>query len=303
MNEIHWGLLVASYLFLAGSGAGALFVSGYYVMEGKIQEEKYFSLAKYSSLLGAVLLTVGVGMIVLDLTTFRHGIENMEFDKIFRFVKLFMTFVPSSIMSIGTWLLAIAIPIAFAFACSFTRFCNFSKHRSILAKINMVLAICVASYTAFLLGDITSNLVWNNSVLVVIFIFSALSSGIAIVNIIKVALWKKTDVSQKEETNFAKADVIVLSLELISVMIFAYTIYAITATYKIPYVLTFDNIAGQFWWIGALGLGLILPIMLNIQAIINNKPLSHVKEYFLIISILVGAFCLRYAVLLAGQWN
>jgi formate-dependent nitrite reductase membrane component NrfD len=303
MNEIHWGLLVASYLFLAGSGAGALFVSGYYVIENKIQDEKYFNLAKYSALLGAVLLSVGVGMIVLDLTTFRHGIENLEFDKIFRFVRLFMTFVPGSIMSIGTWLLAIAIPIAFAFVCSFTNIYNFSTYRSLLAKINMFFAICIASYTAFLLGDVTHNLVWNNSVLVILFLFSALSSGIAIVTLVKVALWKKANVSQNEATNFAKADIIVLSLELLSIIVFAYTVYAITAANKISYVLTLDNIVGQLWWIGALGLGLILPLILNIQAIVNNKPLSHVKEYLLITSILVGAFCLRYSVLLAGQWN
>ncbi|MDA7848107.1 polysulfide reductase NrfD [Sulfurospirillum sp.] len=232
-----------------------------------------------------------------------YGVENLEFDKIFRFVKLFMTFVPGSIMSIGTWLLAIAIPVAFAFVCSFTNFCNFGKYRGILANTNMILAICIASYTAFLLGDVTHNLVWNNSVLVILFLFSALSSGLAIVLIVKTILWKNEEVNLKESNNFAKADIIILALEMLSIIVFAYTVFATSMANKISYVFTLDNIVGQIWWLGALGLGLVLPLILNTQAIIYKKSLSHVKEYLLISFILVGAFCLRYSVLLAGQWN
>ncbi|MFT7004618.1 MAG: protein NrfD [Sulfurimonas sp.] len=303
MNEIHWGLLVASYLFLAGAGAGALFVSGYYVVENKIQDAKYFSLSKYSALFGAVLLSVGVGMIVLDLTTFRHGVEHLEFDKIFRFVQLFMTFVPGSIMSVGTWLLAVAIPVAFIFVLSFTNIYSFSKYRKLLAFVNMFFAICIASYTAFLLGDITHNLVWNNSVLVILFLFSGLSSGLAIVLIAKIILWKNEKIDLEEESNFSKADIVILALELLCMIVFAYTVYATAMANNLIYVLSLENMVGQIWWIGALGLGLILPLIFNMQAIINKKALTHVKEYVLIASILVGAFCLRYSVLLAGQWN
>lgn len=298
-HEIHWGILVALYLFFAGAGAGAIFVSAYYVLDKKIERDNYFRLAKYSSIIGTVVLIFGIAMIVFDLTTFRDGLSSFNIDKLLRFHKLFMVFVPSSIMSWGTWLLALSVPFSILFILSFTSMYNIKKYRKILARVNMVLSIGICTYTAFLLGDVMHNIVWNNSALVVLFMVSALSSGIALVIFLKVFFFEEDDF--KDKNIFSKVDASILTFELICVVIFAYTVMIISKSFDINYIFKFNNIVGQIWWIGAVGIGLLIPLLINIYVLAGNRRLNHVSEYILIISLLSGAFCLRYSVLLAGQ--
>lgn len=299
-HEIQWGLLVALYLFLAGAGAGALFVSGYYVLDKKIEDERYFNLAKYSAYAGTLLLVIGVGMIVLDLTTFQYGLRNIDFGKLLRFYKLFMVFVPSSIMSWGTWLLALSIPVAFLFVLSFYNIDILKTKRVFLARVNMMLAIGICTYTAFLLGDVMHNIVWNNSALVILFMVSALSSGIAVVLLLRMLIFK-SNIQQSEVFKFSKVDASILSFEILCVAIFAYTLSVVSKSQDIPYVLNMANGVGQLWWLGAVGVGLIIPLSINIYAVTFQRTLTHYHEFVMIGCLLGGAFCLRYSVLLAGQ--
>lgn len=298
-NDIHWGILVALYLFLAGAGAGVIFISAFYVLDKKIKNLRYLKLARISSLSGVVLLVVGVAMIVLDLTTFRAGIENFDLNKILRFHKLFITFVPSSIMSWGTWLLFISIPLSFAFTISLYSSKSFFKYRTLLARINMILSIGICTYTAFLIGDVMHNIVWSNSALVILFMVSALSSGFAIVLLFRVLIFKEIKI--EEALLFNKVDASILTFELLCVAIFAYTVSIISKTHNVDYIFTLSTEVGKLWWIGAVCIGLLFPLFLNIYAITLKKKLSHIYEYSLVLALLVGAFSLRYAVLLAGQ--
>ncbi|PKG79837.1 polysulfide reductase [Shewanella sp. Actino-trap-3] len=297
MNEVHWGLLVAAYLFLAGAGAGALFISGCLVLSNKIQVPHHLDTAKISAIVGTLLLIIGTGMIVFDLTSFQYGIAHADMSKFFRFYRLFMTFEPSSMMSIGTWLLTLAIIFASLFCLSFRSNANQPSYSRLLATINVILAICVASYTALLIGDISHNLVWSNSILVVIFSLSALSCGAAVVLMVKTRL-KITDINH----SFAKSDAALLALELLTVCVFAYSIRNISIFNGIDNLLSISSDAGAIWWIGAVLIGLIIPLLLNVTSIIGKTAASHSKEYLLAVLILIGAFCLRYSVLLAGQY-
>ena len=298
-NDIHWGVLVALYLFLAGTGAGAIFVSAFYVLDKKIENFRYLKLARVSSLYGVLLLIVGVIMIVIDLTTFRAGVENFDLDKLLRFYKLFMTFVPSSIMSWGTWLLFIAIPLSFVFTITLYSTKAFIKYRVLLARINMILSIGICTYTAFLLGDVTHNIVWSNSALIILFMVSALSSGLAIVLLFKSLIFK--EIKTEESLLFNKVDASILTFEILCVAIFAYTISVISKAQSIDYILSLSTNVGKLWWIGAVIIGLVLPLILNIYAITLKKKLSHLSEYTIILAVLVGAFLLRYSILIAGQ--
>lgn len=299
-HEIYWGVLVALYLFLAGAGAGAIFVSGFYVLEGKLEDKRYHKLSFYSAIAGTLLLVVGTAMIVLDLTTFRAGLQTADMDKLLRFYRLFMVFVPNSIMSLGTWLLFFSIPISAIFALSFTNKFNLAKFRATLARVNMVLAIFICSYTAFLLGDVMHNVVWNNSVMIVLFMASALSSGIAVVLFLRIIIFK-SNINQSEEISFSKVDASVLTFEFLCALIFAYAIFTTSNVNDIKYVLNLQNSVGLLWWGGAIAFGLLLPLFVNIYSITLKKRLSFIHEFTVISSVLIGAFCLRYSILLSGQ--
>ena len=298
MIEIHWGLLVAAYLFLAGAGAGALFVSGYYVLSGKIEQESDYRVACFSTLAGVLLLIAGTTMIILDLTTFRAGIAEIDFDKFFRFLNFFKTFIPGSMMSVGSWLVSIAIFASMGFAFAFFKNSPLKKHIKTLAAVNMVLSMGVASYTAMLLGDIAHNFVWSNSILVALFMVSGLSSGMAVVMLAKVL----TGAPAETTRSFEKTDALILTIEMIIIAIFAYAMISLSNYNGIAYPLSLASTAGQLWWFGALGLGLLVPLALNMKAVCSGTALSHSKEIFVSIAVLAGAFCLRYSVLLAGQY-
>ncbi|KIO36706.1 NrfD/PsrC family molybdoenzyme membrane anchor subunit [Shewanella sp. cp20] len=296
MSEVHWGLLVAAYLFLAGAGAGALFISGALVLSEKVVHVHHWSTAKYSAISGLLLLMLGTGMIVFDLTSFQYGIFNGDMSKLLRFYRLFMTFESSSMMSIGTWLLTLAIIFALLFCISFKRRNQetFSSRR--YALINLIFAVCVASYTALLIGDIKHNIVWSNSILVVIFLVSAISSGAAVVLVINTWL-KHSD----PHHSFAKADSLVMLIELFVLGIFVYAIANVSKFYGLDNLLGMATSAGKIWWLGAVVVGLLLPLLLNLTSIMGRGGVSHIKEYGIAALTLVGAFCLRYSVLLAGQ--
>ena len=298
MVEIHWGLLVAAYLFLAGAGAGALFISSYYVLSDKIKQSSDYRVAGFSSLAGVLLLIAGTTMIILDLTTFRAGIAEISFDKFFRFLNFFKTFIPGSMMSIGSWLVSIAIVASMMFAYAFIQNSPLKKHIKTLAALNMLLSMGVASYTALLLGDIAHNFVWSNSLLVVLFMVSALSSGIAVVMLMKVLTGAPADNRQ----SFEKSDAAILTFELVLLSIFAYALVSMSAFNDVEYPLLLSSIAGQLWWFGALALGVVIPLLMNLKAIFSKTALSHSKECLLSIAVLAGAFSLRYSVLLAGQY-
>lgn len=299
-HEVYWGVLVALYLFLAGGGAGALFVSGYYVLDERIQDKRYYKLSFYSAIAGVLLLVIGTSMIVLDLTTFRAGLENFDLDKLFRFYRLFVVFVPNSIMSLGSWLLFFSIPVSAVFALTFIEKFKLERFRVPLARACMAIGLFVCSYTAFLLGDVTHNIVWNNSVMIVLFIASALSSGVAVVLFLRMIIFK-SDIKQSEEITFSKADGAILTFEFICALIFAYAIFVSSNVADYKYILTLDNKAGMLWWFGAVAFGLLLPLFINIYSITLKKRLSHFHEYTIIASVLIGAFCLRYSILLSGQ--
>lgn len=289
-THIYWGVLVALYLFLAGGGAGAIFISSFFVLQGS---KAHLKVAKLTCIWGCVALILGVSMILLDLTTLRAGFLNGDFGLILRFYKLFITFVPSSIMSWGTWILTISIPVALFFMLTF--YDKFNKFAKTQAKINMLFAIAISSYTAFLLGDVAENLVWNNSVLVVLFISSALSSGVAILILVKVFSSNKS-----EDENLSKIDFAILCFELICILIYIYTVKLALGHNGYEFVFNFSLFSGKLMLIGAIFIGILMPIFINLNSM-KKKNFSKSQELLLAICLLVGAFSLRYSVLLAGQ--
>lgn len=294
-THVYWNYLVGFYLFLAGGGAGAIFISSFYVLSGKSKQKNNHLLAKITCMWGLIALVVGIFMIVLDLSTLRGGLAKGDLSLIFRFHKLFMTFVPNSIMSWGTWILFLSVPLGILFLLTF--YGKMDKFHKTLAQINMLFAIFISSYTAFLLGDVSSNLIWSNSSLVVLFIASALSSGVGIFVLVKTFTCKQQHLT--ENINFSKIDNAILSFEFICILIFVYTSYVVLSHNFLKFSFSLFEKSGQYMWIGAVFVGIILPFLLNLCVIKSKKTLPHFYEILLATCLLVGAFCLRYSVLIA----
>ncbi len=322
MYEVPWGLPVIGYLFLAGVGAGAYTVSASVLLRGGGGGfgGKHFQIARYGALLAPLPLIIGTGLIVLELGTFQAAIAHGEWTKLFRWINLFLT-INLSPMSIGSWALAACIVASLAYAYTFWRpdaapDDDMAGLRRALAWIGVPLGIVVAIYTGVLLGAMPSRPFWNSPVLALLFLISALSTGVAGILILKV-IFDHDDgktapagapPTDQSEYLLASSDLLLIGFEIVSIFLFLMfahlTIGAPAAAVKV--ILPGGSLAALFWG-GVVLLGLVLPALVELYYV--TPTLLHKRRYaiprgmevLVSVAVLLGGFLLRYVVVIAGQ--
>lgn len=315
--ELNWGLPVVSYLFLAGLGAGALTVSAtIFLRSNGDSGTGHFNLARYGALLAPVPIIIGCFLLIFELGSFERG-EWFKWLNLYKGIYL-------SPMSIGTWLLTFFIIISLVYAYTFwrsnaARGDQFEKLRKATAWIGIPMGIGVAVYTGVLLGAMPSRPLWNTPILSILFLISALSTGIAIILLAR-ALMRKGESADKNTVQssylLTASDATLIGLELLVVLLFI--MFALFAVGDVKYassVLLFGNtsvemfgvnLASMFWfWV--VGVGLLLPAAIELfyvaPKLIYQKAFAVPRsvEFLTPVFILVGGFMLRYVVVVAGQ--
>jgi len=315
-EHIHWGLPVVGYLFLAGLGAGAYTVSASVLLRGGGGgfSHQYFKLARYGALLAPLPVIVGTGLLVLELGSFATG-------HYFRFINLFLT-VNLSPMSIGSWLLGLFIVASIAYAYTFWAGDSkpgdkFDTLRRRLAWIGVPLGIGVAVYTGVLLGAMPARPFWNSPILALLFLVSALSTGVAGILLMNAIFSEGEDVKPEHKEKeyvpesgylLAASDTILIGFELLAVFLFIMFAHLTVGNVKdaVSVILVGGSLATLFWF-GFVCLGLLLPVLVELKYVIP-KLLYH-REYaaprgvelLVPVAVLFGGFMLRYVVVIAGQ--
>ncbi len=319
MYETHWGLPVISYLFLAGLGAGALTVSASVLLRGGGGGfgGKHFQIARYGALLAPLPLIIGTAMIVLELGTFQAAIANGEFLKLFRWINLFLT-INLSPMSIGSWLLALCIIISLIYAYTFLSAGAKSDDdksglRRGLAWVSVPLGISVAIYTGVLLGAMPSRPFWNTPVLALLFLVSALSTGVAGILILKAIFGHADNHDTAKEQDHSEylltsSDLLLLGFEILAIFLFImFAHLTIGAPAEaVAVILPGGSLALAFWG-GVVLLGLLVPALIELKyvlpTLLHKKPFTVPRGMEVLVSVIIlfGGFLLRYVVVIAGQ--
>jgi len=292
-----WGPLIAWYLFLAGVGAGA-YVVGF---GASLLGERYRPLVKPGIYLGAPLVAIGSLLLLLDL-----GAP----------IRFWMGFLrpQSSMISVGIWIISIfivlgAIHIA---ALLFPQVKLSEKAQRWLGWITSLFALATAIYTGLLLGVVKAVPFWNTPMLPLLFLVSALSTGMgAVVLVVGLRRWvtPKAVEAEKEQVTesvhalsrvdlpFIVTELLVLFF-LVFLMAASRTIAAESARYLVSggYAVAF--------WLGVVVVGLLVPVTLEAWSVTRGKGLSLARLLDLGVitglCLLVGGLILRYAVLAAG---
>ncbi|WP_180326615.1 NrfD/PsrC family molybdoenzyme membrane anchor subunit [Raoultibacter phocaeensis] len=285
-------LLIVAYLFLGGAGAGAFAVlacidARFFGIRGLSWipshtgsvEKRYLSLlVKRGYVVSFAALALGAVCLLADLG--RPEIAYMLFTQ--------PTF---SYISVGTYSLAALMLCALYFVIigqfALPRFLNRAKPAMLL--IGFVSALSVMTYTGVFLQSMRSIALWNSPWLIVLFVLSALSTGIALVLLCSGGLCLKRMGSALSK-RLAQVDLVVIILEIVACLAYLVSVADTELGAKSVERLLVGDTALVF--VGGFMLcGLVTPGIMD--AISIKRQHDERLDAALACLVLVGGFCLR----------
>ncbi len=307
-HELHWGLPIIGYLFLAGVGAGAVLVSASVALGAGAFGRSRFAIARYGAFIGPLPVIVGTAMIVF------------EIGRPLRILNLFKL-INWSPMSIGAWFVGLFIIVATVYALTYLpRRAHFGDRlepiRRTLAWICVPFAFGVAVYTAVLLGAMPARPFWNSPVIALLFVLSALSGGIASIGL-ALAVFKDRRAggdsaagteAERDAVLLGKTESMVLIGELVAIVLFILFAYLSinNAREAIAVIMAGGPLAVPFWGLVVV-IGILLPALLELSVPAPEGGHRHALRLHRVAAILApaavltGGFALRYIVVVAGQ--
>ena len=287
-QELNWGFPVALDLFLAGMAAGALMVAVVAQMAG---DRRYRAVSLTGALIAPWPAILGVLLLVVDL-----GVPWRFWELLLRRGEGFLMFNPTSTMSIGTWLMTLFIFGSLAYLAVSLLTIPFrwgAKVRTVAGLCTLPLALLVTIYTGVLLSA-TPRVPWSTPLLPTLFVTSAIATGIASV-VFVLAVFQTVKASARVGSPVPRLERLismVLCLQLLVTV--AFVLLQITST-QMKFII--GPGLGLLWWIGIIGLGLILPLVAGFKPGVKKLRTSIVVSAL----VLLGGLLLRYVILVAGQ--
>ena len=278
-----WGSMIAWYLFLAGASAGAFLTSAF--VEAKYPDSVKMRVA--GRIIAPIFLGVGLLMLMLDAEA---GLHNP-----LRFFYLVMN--PGSVMTLGVYFICVFMPVSVVAALLEV------LRRPVPKGLTWVgIAFCVAAYTGFLLGVVKAYPLWNNAILPVLFVVSALSAGLAATSLVGLV----TDRERFERMWLIKKSHVILSAIEMVVLVTMLVIVSSGSAEGAASVASL--VSGQYapmFWGGLVLLGLVAPFAIEgypvfITRKVETSTTSMVVSVIGEGGVLVGGFMLRLLVILAA---
>lgn len=307
-HAIYWSWAVAVYLFLAGVSAGSIIVA--LLVKWNRHERSNSSIwdamIKSGVVVAPISIVLGLLLLIADL------------GKPLSFYWLLIRYNPSSVMSLGVLFLFVYTPIVLMFMLLiFERSIlkitwlaplegligwvkGLHSYSKMIEYFLLISALCIGSYTGFLLSALYAIPLWNSPVLPILFLTSSVSSGIAI-NILVGLLFFKSTINEESIKYLLVLDLRVILTELPLLGIFFIGLFYAggDAPLAARVALSHGGLALIFWG-GVVGLGLLLPLITVILALRN-----HIYHVAYIITnatvVLLGVLMLRYYIIYAGQ--
>ncbi len=280
-----WGPMIAWYLFLAGASAGAFLTSAF--VEVKYPESVKMRVA--GRIIAPIFLGIGLVMLMLDAEA---GLHNP-----LRFFWLIAN--PGSVMTLGVYFICVFMPVALVSALLEVLKKPVPKW---LTWVGIVFAFAVAAYTGILLGVVKAFPLWNNAVLPILFVVSALSAGLAATSLVGLLV----DRERFEQMWLIKKSHVILSA--IEMVVLATMLVIVSAGSVEGAASVYSLVAGQYapaFWGGIVLLGLVAPFIIEgypvfITKRVETSMTSMVVSVIGEAGVLVGGFMLRLLVVLSA---
>lgn len=288
-----WGWLPAIYLFLAGLSAGTFLAVAVLRLA---KPGRFERTAMRGAWVAVILLAVGLVALLL------------ETEKPLQALVMFTSFTNfSSWMTIGAWLLLLAFIVFLVNALLVTPKVGGKVGAGVKTAFNIigaVLAVCVALYSAVLLGAAPAVPLWSSWLLPLLFLASAVDTGVALTLLLVLCDPDKTDNPQVAGA-FEKAVCAAVVVEAVILVAFILTSLSAGSTQAYSAsILTGGAMAVPFW-VCVVVLGLTVPLVVALVSVLMGRKDKTAGAPFAATVAggacsLVGGLALRYVVLAAG---
>jgi Ni/Fe-hydrogenase subunit HybB-like protein len=321
--DLHWGLLVVLYPYITGLVAGAFILASL---------EKVFKVKEVEPTYRLAMLTAFAFLLVAPLPLLAHlGHPERSFE-------IFLTPQFKSAMAmfgfVYAWylMLVLLLEIWFEYRADLVRWSQNEKglkkfvHWAItlgstdlspaslefdrkavhaITLIGIPSAFLLHGYVGFIFGSIKANPWWSSVLMPIVFLFSAIVSGIAMVLII----YYVTTLIRRKQLDMACLDklasfllyalIVDLSLEVLD---FIHRMYESEESIEILAELVFNKLFISLTIVQIL-LGSIIPLVLLAGARFSKLPaeLKRVAYFIAALLIQVGIFSTRWNVVVGGQ--
>lgn len=280
-----FGISIAIYFYLTGLSAGSFIIS---TLAYGFGMEKYKPLGKIGVVI-ATLLLVAAPMFLLV-----HSGRPM------RAWHLFVYLNGTSPISWGSFLLTI-YPIN-CIIYGFFMFKGEARLTKIFGLVGIPLALMVHGYTGFILSFAKAHALWRSSMMPILFLTSALVSGVAmmiLVTIIKDKLFSESGEVNKEVVfGLGKMLMWLLVFDLfLSLSDLGVHYFGEAESHESASLLLFGAFAPLFIGVETI-LGKVIPL-----ALVSTEKTRSVAVYgFISLMVMVGIFVMRCNVVLGGEY-
>jgi formate-dependent nitrite reductase membrane component NrfD len=304
MTLIYWDITIAFYLFSAGVSAGALMVS---IAADIIGKGKYGRIIKYGAWIAPFPVSVGTLALIFDL------------ERPFHFWRLLLSFEPTSVMSIGAWILIAFTLVSMVFFYPYIpEKVDVMRIRRRVSKIGamtavkiagLILALATALYTGVLLNSLSARPFWDTLVLPLVFLFSAIIDGIAAILLLMFVL-PQPDTERTElaagKSFLGKLDLASLILLIVSMLIMLLDLNFSGGQTSRSLSVIMGGSLTLIFWLGVVVIGMLAPLSYDIVEIFKKhaaeeKERDRLIAMLIAASVLAGGFMLRYVMVYAGQ--
>lgn len=286
-----WGWEISVYLFLGGIVAGMMIISGYFLYRER--HKQFITSCTVVPVIGIILLSIGMFALFLDL---EHKLYTW---------RMYMTFQIASPMSWGAWILILVypamfsmmliklpgfIPKKFKILLKWSDYINGNKKaRQIIGIINMSAGAALGIYTGILLSSFGARPLWNSSILGILFLVSGLSTASAFVHMIA---------KDREESRLlARADNLFILFEIVILGLFIINLLSSTQVHIDAAKILLSGEYAPSFWIFVVGLGLLIPLLIQSLAVSHRIKHSSVAP----ILVILGGLILRFVIVNAGM--
>ncbi|WP_172136334.1 NrfD/PsrC family molybdoenzyme membrane anchor subunit [Adlercreutzia sp. ZJ473] len=280
---------IVGYLFCAGAGAGAFFAAAACCVWDAVRRSDASERAVVAIQPGfyaaPCLLLLACVLLVSDL-----GVVERAW--------VVITAPFQSVMSIGAWLVALLTLISTVLAVASLALAEVPRVMQVVCSVvGLALAAGTMAYTGLLLSDLVSVDFWHTPWLVVLFVVSSLSCGIALIIVVDTLSFAHLRSVEGGLWRVSGAFGIVEAVALGILMAVQWG-YTDVARASCALLLT-GSLALPFWG-GVIGAGIALPLVTHL--VTRGRP-SAAAALAAACSLLAGGLALRYCVVAAALYT